>query len=396
MNEAQSDSGETQPAPGVEETETALALAVIVHDIRTPLGAVSATADLLAATDLTDRQRSYVETLQQAAAALNDLANELIDQAGEIPQEPSTALAWNPAEMLRNLTTLFAPLADEKGVQLKVDIPEALDMHTAGDPRAVRRILTNLIDNAIKFTARFSPAGEVRVEGRLLGGRERRLAVTVSDDGPGIAADELPQLFLPYRQGAAGHRLRSGAGLGLWISRTLAQRLGGGLKAESRLGAGTTFTLDVPCLPASPPFEADVADDVAAVSPSAPRLNVLVVDDNSVNRLLITTFLESFGMTFRAVDGGESALAAAGTEAFDVVIMDLQMPGMDGIEASLRLREMPGLADIPIVALTAGMRPADNARCRRARFARILGKPFAPADLLKALTVATGGGSAKG
>ncbi len=402
MQEGETGSNETTLAPE-DETKTALALAVILHDIRTPLGAVSATADLLAATELDQYQRAYVDTLQQAAAALNQLTTELLDQAGEVPPEPTGLLVWNPAEALTGLAALFHPLADERNVELKLTLAEGLDGPATGDPHAVRRILTNLIDNAIKFTGK--PCSEtggikaggrrpdgrkphVKVNARYLGDDERHLLVKVCDEGPGIDPQELSTLFLPYRQGASGQRLRSGSGLGLWISRTLAQRLGGRLDVESDYGHGTTFTLEVPCVPVGDlvkDAEAIADDDVA---PELVRLKVLVVDDNSVNRLLITTFLDSFGMSFKAVDSGAAALEAAGQEAFDVVIMDLQMPGMDGIEAAMRLRESAEDGDVPIVALTAGMRPADTARSRKAGFCCVLGKPFAPADLFKALTAA--------
>ncbi|WP_321344248.1 ATP-binding protein [Breoghania sp.] len=404
MQEGETGSHDTASAPE-DETKTALALAVILHDIRTPLGAVSATADLLAATELDQHQRAYVDTLQQAAAALNDLTTELLDQAGEVPPEPTGLLVWNPAEALTGLADLFRPLADERKVKLELTLADELDGAATGDPHAVRRILTNLIDNAIKFTGK--PHGEpdagsaktgsgrtdrrsprVRVDARYVGEDERHLLVTVSDDGPGIDPQELPTLFLPYRQGASGQRLRSGSGLGLWISRTLAQRLGGRLDVESEYGHGTTFTLEVPCMPVGDLVRD--AEEVAAdaTAPDLVKLRVLVVDDNSVNRLLITTFLDSFGMSFKAVASGAAALEAADEEAFDVVIMDLQMPGMDGIEAALRLRERPEGGDIPIVALTAGMRPSDTARSRKAGFCCVLGKPFAPADLFKALTAA--------
>ncbi|PTW63551.1 phospho-acceptor domain-containing protein [Breoghania corrubedonensis] len=387
MKEAETETG-SDTHTDEEDMSTAMALAVIVHDIRTPLGAVSASADLLATTELNERQRSYVETLQQAAAALNDLATELLDQAGDVPPEPGGLQTWNPAEVFRSLTALFKPLADEQNVHLELTLGDGLDVPASGDPHAVRRILTNLVDNAIKFTGRFSEDGSVRIAAVLAEEEaHRRLVLTVSDDGPGIAADELPSLFLPYRQGASGQRLRSGSGLGLWISRTLARRLGGSLGVESELGHGTRFTLDIPCAAAEGVCGDALDDDTPSRLPEPERrLNVLVVDDNSVNRLLISTFLESFGMTFRAVESGTAALAAVARDRFDVVIMDLQMPGMDGIETALHLREEAETADIPIVALTAGMRPADTARYRRARFSSVLGKPFAPADLLKALT----------
>lgn len=362
-----------------DDAQAALALAVILHDIRTPLGAVSATADLLAGTELDPRQRDFVTTLQQAAAALTDLTDELLRHAGEVPPHPAEPVDWNPAGSIGALLDLFAPLADRQGVRLIRDIDPAADRAAAGDPNAVRRILTNLIDNAIKFAG----GGEVRVAARLAEGDE--LTVTVDDSGPGIAPAELETLFLPYRQGQSGLRRRSGSGLGLWISRTLAQRLGGALEVESREGRGTRFTLRVP-LPAAPAHRHEPS--AAAEAVDAAGLKVLVVDDNSVNRLLITTFLDSFGMTFRAVASGAEALQAAAEDAYDLVVMDLQMPDMDGIETALKLRAVRDTAEIPIIALTAGMRPADSGRYRRAGFAAILGKPFAPGDLLAALTSA--------
>lgn len=364
-----------------QEPDAVLALAVIVHDIRTPLGAISATADMLAATELNERQSRYVDTLRQAASALNDLASELIEQAGEISPQPKAPMVWNPREYLTGIGDLFAAKAQAKGIRFEASLSADLDMLAEGDPNAVRRILSNLLDNAIKFTA----SGTVRLSA-VMEARGRAL-IQVRDEGPGIAAEELATLFTPYTQGASGMNLQRGSGLGLWISKTLAGRLGGTLEVESTVGEGTCFSLRIPCARMKRPRAAGQPAGEANQAPSAPPLpqglNVLVVDDNALNRVLITTFLDSFGMRFHAVASGGEALAAIGAQAFDAVIMDLQMPEMDGIETAVRMRE--AARDVPIIALTAGLRPNDTKRLRAASFCATLGKPFAPADLLKAL-----------
>ncbi|WP_162901216.1 ATP-binding protein [Breoghania sp. L-A4] len=379
--------GQPQPAaPGeAGQPDTALALAVIVHDIRTPLGAISATADLLAAGPLNPIQTRYVDTLRQAAAALNDLAGELLEEAGEVSPEPRSPMVWNPREFLTSIGAMFSAQAHAKNVRFETDIADALGFPAEGDPNAVRRILSNLLDNAIKFTKH----GAVRLSAALTNDG-RSIEIRVSDEGPGIAPDELAELFTPYTQGASGMNLQRGSGLGLWISKTLATRLQGTLDVSSTPGQGTCFSLRIPC-PRLRGGVADVADTDAAkqqvVRKGLPLgLNVLVVDDNAINRLLITTFLESFGMRFYAVTSGPEAIDAIAQQPFDAVIMDLQMPDMDGIETAALMRESE--SRLPIIALTAGMRPTDTKRLRKADFCATLGKPFAPADLLQALTKA--------
>lgn len=368
-----------------QEPDTALALAVIVHDLRTPLGAMSATADLLAGGELNPLQARYVDTLRQAATALNELASELLEDFGEVSPKPKSPMVWNPREFLGSIGALFSAKADAKGVRFDIDAPDTLNFLAEGDPNAVRRILSNLLDNATKFTdeGAVTLAAELTKDGR-------RVVIRVTDEGPGIEDGELSSLFTPYTQGASGMGLQRGSGLGLWISKTLAARLGGTLDVVSTPGIGTRFTLSIPC----PPLRKSLVDQAAGAtdasgdqSEALPRgLHVLVVDDNAINRLLITTFLESFGMRFQAATSGREALAMLEKQTFDAVIMDLQMPEMDGIETAALIRERD--RKLPIIALTAGMRPNDTKRLRQADFCATLGKPFAPGDLLKALTTA--------
>lgn len=374
-----------------QEPDTALALAVIVHDIRTPLGAISATADLLAAGKLDPVQARYVDTLRQAASAMNDLASELLEGFGEVSPKPKSPMVWNPREFLAGIGELFTAKADAKGIAFEITVPETLDFLAEGDPNAVRRILSNLLDNATKFT----DEGAVKLSATLSDDGSAA-TIRVADEGPGIAEAELATLFMPYTQGASGMGLQRGSGLGLWISKSLAGRLGGTLEVDSALGTGTCFTLRIPC-PAmrnAAPVQddEDCAPDDAETRALPIGLNVLVVDDNAINRVLITTFLESFGMRFQAATSGREALTAIEDQAFDAVIMDLQMPEMDGIETAARMRE--SAADLPIIALTAGLRPNDTKRLRTADFCATLGKPFAPADLLNALTTAVPDGTA--
>lgn len=383
-----STSADDQQAQDSSERDTALTLAVIVHDIRTPLGAMSATADLLATTDLDARQARYVDTLRQAATALNDLASELLEETGEVSPRPKAPMVWNPLEFLGGLGALFSAKADGGTAGFVTDLAPDLDFIAEGDPNAVRRILSNLLDNALKFTRQ----GTVHLRAALTG---EQAVIQVEDEGPGIAPEELARLFTPYTQGASGMGLQRGSGLGLWISRTLAERLGGSLDVKSTPGKGTCFTLTIPCPALRTTADDGSLTDVAAADETdqarqvPPGLNILVVDDNTINQLLITTFLDSFGMTFETATGGQDALRAVSGGAFDAVIMDLQMPEMDGIEATARLRDIEGGDTLPVIALTAGLRPSDTERLRRANFCAILGKPFTPDELLQAIRRAT-------
>jgi CheY-like chemotaxis protein len=247
-----------------------------------------------------------------------------------------------------------------------------------GDPGRLRQVLVNLLGNALKFTG----AGGVVVDLSSSPGPDgAQLRLAVTDTGEGIAADELPTLFSPYAQGASGRR-HGGTGLGLSICAGLAEAMGGRLTVDSTVGQGSTFTLQVR-LPVVDGEQTEVSPDAMA---SCSGMRVLVADDNPVNRLVALSLLEVLGADGQAVEDGEGAVALAATGEFDVVLLDHEMPGLDGPDAARSIRALPGRAgSLPIFALTGRLGSDDLAACRAAGMDGVLAKPLDAPALSRAL-----------
>ena len=331
-------------------------LAVITHEIRTPMNAVVSAVNLLERTDLSDGQRAHLSMLGQASDMLLGLLNDVLDlskiEVGKLQ------IAWaqvDVAEMLRNLEAMFLPQAQLKGLSLKITVAPDVASHIMADPLRLRQILFNLVANAVKFT----DAGTVRLRVWCvhLAGVETQLLFTVEDQGIGIAADQLERIFSSFAQAeAATTRRYGGTGLGLSISRQLARLMGGDITVTSALGAGSTFSLRLKYDPASQTPaclepEAEPAEETTA-APVAHH--VLIVDDHEINRRIVSLLIEPHGWTWTMAANGAEALEHCHDQAFDVILMDMQMPVMDGITATRCIRAMRGSnALTPIVALTA-------------------------------------------
>jgi CheY-like chemotaxis protein/HPt (histidine-containing phosphotransfer) domain-containing protein len=338
--------------------------------------------ELLLSTELTPRQRHYALTLQRSGETLLDVINEILDfsriEAGRIEIE---AVEFDCREAVRDVVGLLGERASRKGLVLvhraERDVPHAV----VGDPRRVKQVLTNLVGNAIKFTEQ----GEVRVAVSVAQ-REGDTCVVrfeVRDTGIGIAPDALEAIFDPFSQadGTMGRKY-GGTGLGLTIAKNLAQVMGGAIGVDSMPGRGSTFwfTVRVPALAGvllAAPHEAP-ATPAASLSG-----RVLLAEDNPVNRELAVAMLEAMDLdTVVAIDGRE-ALAAMAAGGIDLVLMDCQMPEMDGFAATraIRAAEAGGTRRIPIVALTANAMEGDRERCLACGMDDYLSKPFKPAQL---------------
>jgi CheY-like chemotaxis protein len=252
----------------------------------------------------------------------------------------------------------------------------------------LRQCLFNLIGNAVKFTQ----AGGVEVRMRLVGdGPKRRLRCEVQDTGVGIPEAAQARLFDRYQQAHNGpsHRF-GGTGLGLAISRSLARMMGGEMGFESTENVGSLFWFEV----AAPPAEAPAAYDAPPIAEREPLagLRILVVDDNRTNRLVGLKSLEAMGAYAETAESGEAAIAAAISGGYDLILMDVNMPGMDGLEASRRIRALPGReASVPIIALTADVMPHQQLAYREAGLDGFVPKPFSPAQLLSEIARLSGG-----
>ena len=362
-------------------------LANMSHEMRTPLSAVLGLAQLLDGTALDDRQRGYLGKLREASRTLLALISDVLDLAKIESGRISLELApFRFDEVFDGVLGLFTEQAASKGLVLQVLRDPAIPPLLLGDALRLRQVLLNLVGNAIKFTER----GEVQVTVAVLRADEPRMLLrfSIRDTGIGIPEDQLQQLFQPFVQADnSTSRQYGGTGLGLAICRQLVGLMGGSLVAESVPGSGSvfSFTARFAVAPAGPEL-AGAAAVAAAVAPRPLQgLRVLVAEDNDINLEIVTTLLELEGMQVRTARDGEAAVQACADGWPQLVLMDMQMPGIDGLEASRRLRAEPRHAQLPIIALTANALSEDRERCLAAGMNDHLAKPIELALLLDAL-----------
>jgi PAS domain S-box-containing protein len=365
-------------------------LANMSHEIRTPLHGIIGLTEVLAKTKLSRSQLDYLRLLSNSAEHLLTVLNDVLTTArlgtGKLQPE---VLAFAPRELLLGCAALLRPRAREKSLKLRVEAPPLPIL--LGDAHRLRQVLLNLVSNAIKFTEQ----GQVKLSYQRQpppnGTTDQIwLRFTITDTGIGIGADTLPKIFEPFTQAAAStDREYGGSGLGLSISQGLVELMGGQLEVASTLGAGSTFCFTLPF--ALEPIEAPAAPvlppPTAAPAPPPPTGRVLLVEDNLVNSLLAETVLRNWGWQVTVAMSGAAAIQLFEHRPFDVVLMDIQMPGMDGETAAQALRRHPDpvRAATPIVALTARTQPGEAERLLASGFSGYLAKPFREEQLLEAL-----------
>lgn len=355
-------------------------LAVMSHEIRTPLNGVLAVAEILKRKAEQPDLRPFIDTILESGGALLRLLNDALDlsraeAAGlELDEAPLQASC-----ILDDVVGLWTAQAELKGLDLRAAYDGPADLWVLADQVRLRQVLNNLVGNALKFTS----AGHVEVRlAAAVEGDYARLCCTVSDTGVGIPADRLEAVFAPFQQTDEGVR-QGGAGLGLAVCRQIVERMNGVIAARPRTG-GAELSFEVPLhrLPA-PQVEAPAPETVEA----GEAVHVLIVDDNATNRMVAQTLCEMFGCSSEAVDNGEDAVAAVNSGRFDLVLMDIKMPGMDGVEATRRIRSGGGAASqAPILALTANADPADAALYRLSGMNGVVEKPIKPERLLAAMS----------
>ena len=350
-------------------------LAMMSHELRTPMNGVLGLAHALRGTDLDARQAAYLDAIEQSSHGLMTILNDILDlskvEAGKL------ALDVAPFDIRKSVSQIrlvWHETALLKGVQLDVEIDQETPLWLAGDDIRVRQILRNLISNALKFT----DAGRVVIRVAPNGAGDG-IALSVSDTGVGMDAAQVAKLFTPFVQGDRTTARRfAGTGLGLAICRRLAEQMGGEIGVESTLGEGSVFTARLPLPAATAP--ADASNDAAADLTGA---RVLVVDDNAINLTVARAILEAAGALVATAADGHTALARLRVEDFDVVLMDVHMPVMDGVEAVRRIRAGEGgRVDAPVVALTADAMVGDAERLLAQGFDDAHPKPIQPAGLL--------------
>lgn len=355
-------------------------LAHMSHEIRTPMNAVLGLAQVLEREPLADNQRDMVERIRSAGQSLLTILNDILDlskiEAGQLRIE---SRPFDLAALLANLDSLMGQVARSKGLSLRLEAPSIRLGPLLGDGLRLEQVLFNLTGNAIKFTEQ----GEVAVHVNTLesSASELRLRFEVRDTGIGIAPDALTRLFAPFAQADAGISRRfGGTGLGLSICKRLVELMGGVIGAESQLGQGSSFWFELPFVRGSE-SEAAALAVLSPPIPSGPRLigaHLLVVDDSAMNRDLVERALHLEGATATLAADGLQAVQLLQTrpERFDAVLMDVQMPVMDGLAATRMIRGQLGMLDLPIIAFTAGVRDDQQAAARAAGADDVLAKPM--------------------
>jgi signal transduction histidine kinase/ActR/RegA family two-component response regulator len=368
-------------------------LAAMSHEIRTPLTSVLGMADLLATEDLAERQNGYVEAIRASGRHLLTILNDILDFSRiEADRLELERIDFSLGAVLGELRSLVAPQAAERDLAVAFELDERAPPMVRGDPTRLRQVLFNLLGNALKFTRE----GRISVAARQTArdGQVAHLRFEVGDTGVGIPPERQAALFEPFSQhDASTMRRYGGTGLGLAICKRLVEAMGGAIGVESAPEAGSLFWFEVP-LEIGDPAAAVAAARPAFGPGSAPPLRVLVAEDLRMNRELLRAMLGRHGHEVTFAQDGAEAVEWAGRERFDLVLMDVRMPVMDGVEAARRIRRLPPPAgSVPILGLTANVMEAERRRCVEAGMDMILTKPVAWPQLFALLAEIAAGRS---
>ncbi|MBY0504589.1 MAG: response regulator [Bryobacteraceae bacterium] len=348
------------------------------HEIRTPLTGILGMTDLMAETTLTPEQREYLDITRACADTLYDILSATLEFAAL--SAGNTRAEQSPFQVVRAVDAMaaeFEAKARAKGLEFALRMDRSLPELVLGDEVRFRRLVSQLLANATKFTAIGRVSLSVR-RLRGLGESRERLEVVVADTGIGIAPDMVERIFESFEQLEGGlSRQYQGLGLGLSLVRELTRLLGGEITVESAVGKGSTFTVRLPLLAADENLGTPATRNLRQGKP-----RILLVEDNKVSQMIVVHMLERNEFEADCADSGMAALRAASSNRYDLVLMDLQMPGMDGFEATHRLRRLPGYEAVPILALTANSSSEFYELCRKHGMQAFLSKPVQPQELI--------------
>ncbi|ROL63015.1 ATP-binding protein [Pseudomonas vranovensis] len=360
-------------------------LAMMSHELRTPMNGVMGMLQLLETTPLNEEQAEYTAVASESTGHLLKVINDILDFSRiERTNLELEHIDFNLGELIGSSVQSFQHLAQQRQLELQLRLPPGMDqLQVVGDPTRIRQVLLNLIGNALKFTER----GSVHIEPRwqVLDRQLIWFTCAVRDTGIGIDSTRLEMMFVAFQQADSSiSRRYGGTGLGLSIARTLAERMGGTLRGESREGLGSTFTLEMP-LALSTAQTPRLPSGLTRLEDDGQGRRILLVEDNPVNQTVIEAMLRSLGFEVCVAVDGAQAVAQAGRQRFAAALMDCRLPIIDGYEATRRIRLLPQAAAMPIIALTANALQGDRERCLNAGMNDYLAKPFKRTDLQQIL-----------
>lgn len=365
-------------------------LALLAHDLRTRLAAMELATTLIKNEPLTAFQSERVEILRGAIEALGAMTDELVRQDARAGADRADGLP-SAAAILKGVAGLFQICANAKGLGFDADLAIECRDWAPKQPSHLDRAVAVLLDNAVKYTRK----GKVSLSARCLPqgsmaeptqNQAAVLEIVVADTGPGLPPGESSDVFRPFVRGSAGRAGVDGDGLGLWGASELIQEMGGQLDMTLPEAGGSRFCVMVPVFPAEGAGPPDLTDGARPSGDAHPLdADVLVVDDNETNLRLLSALLETFGVRVQQVSGGSAALAALNAERFDAVLLDLNMPDMDGRALAAKCQASQKLKDLPLIAVTAAHETADLAELNRLGIVDLVAKPLAPARLYAAL-----------
>ena len=358
-------------------------VARVSHEIRTPLHAILGLSDLVLAEKPTSYVQELTTTIRESGSILLDLINDVLDfSKAESNEVVLNMTDFRLTDLLTSLESMFRPLAERKNLGFEISISPSVNPAYHGDRLRIRQVVTNLLSNAIKFTS----SGAVKIDIDSRKSDIEWLIIKVTDSGMGIPDGDREKLFQPFFQSANTDSLMlTGTGLGLTISRALTDRMGGHITVDSRLGVGSSFSLELPLKPVSPVYQSQTEHKSHASTSRTDAISILVAEDNPVNIQLIKAYLKDVPGELVCVTDGQQAYEATldHTDYFDIVLMDCNMPVMNGYDATRSIRASErGRSHTPIIAVTAGALEGEKDEALAAGMDDILVKPFSKNELL--------------